>query len=773
MFSNCLRLSSLDLSSFKTSNVTNMNSMFYRCTGLTILDVSNFNIDKVKDMQEMFYMCSALKTILCNDDWSKSEVLTGSTDMFEGCTSLVGGMGTTYDANHTDVTYAHPDGENGLPGYFTEKKKEVYTEFDATSGTLTYYYDDQRDSRKGITVLYEPEKNPNAVRFKDYHDQVYKVKIDASMKKAHLTSMSTMFSSGDDIYRLWSLSEISGMENLVTDEVTDMSWMFYGCSRLTSLDVSRFNTANVTNMKGMFYRCEALKSLDVSKFNTANVTNMSAMFRSCMSLASLDVSHFNTSNVTNMSNMFASCSKLTSIDLSSFNTENVTDMSYMFSYCSRLSSLDVSHFNTANVTNMHVMFYRCASLTSLDLSKFDTKNVTGMDYMFEGCTSLTSLDISKFNTAKVKDMRAMFKNCTKITSLNLSTFNTKNVQYMQEMFMDCSLLASIDFGSFNTTNVSYMTDMFSGCKSLVTLDLTSFNAVKKANRGSMFKNCSSLTTILCNEDFSQHNYSSYGMFSGCTSLVGGKGTKCDGVNNINEEYARPDEGSGKPGYFTGDIKQSSLQSIPTDGPSTFDFSLFDPAGSELLGITLGSWDWYNWGEGRMDISTTNTKEEIDEKLNAAFAGAASLKSLLPGTITFKLEAGQGEIEIDCKTVPGYTLKVRIAEYGTAYISSTIEQATRGKATVTYDVKWQTYVVIYLAGSNVSPKAPARIAKDGDDDPEEVGAYIYSITITPKKASQGIDDVQSDQVQSTKVFMDGMIYILRDGKIFTPTGVQVK
>ena len=83
-------------------------------------------------------------------------------------------------------------------------------------------------------------------------------------------------------------------------------------------------------------------------------------------------------------------------------------------------------------------------------------------------------------------------------------------------------------------------------------------------------------------------------------------------------------------------------------------------------------------------------------------------------------------------------------------------------------------MIYLAGrSNVSPKAPARIAKDGDDDPEEVGAYIYSITITPKKASQGIDDVQSDQVQSTKVLMDGMIYILHDGKIFTPTGVQVK
>ena len=41
--------------------------------------------------------------------------------MFKNCTSLVGGKGTTYDANHVDKEYAHIDGGSSNPGYFTAK----------------------------------------------------------------------------------------------------------------------------------------------------------------------------------------------------------------------------------------------------------------------------------------------------------------------------------------------------------------------------------------------------------------------------------------------------------------------------------------------------------------------------------------------------------------------------------------------------------------------------------------------------------------------------
>ena len=40
-----------------------------------------------------------------------------------------------------------------------------------------------------------------------------------------------------------------------------MSYMFYYCSSLTSLDLSNFNTNNVTDMRSMFYNCSSLTSL--------------------------------------------------------------------------------------------------------------------------------------------------------------------------------------------------------------------------------------------------------------------------------------------------------------------------------------------------------------------------------------------------------------------------------------------------------------------------------------------------------------------------------
>ena len=41
--------------------------------------------------------------------------------MFTNCFNLVGGKGTTYDANHIDKAYAHIDGGPSNPGYFTAK----------------------------------------------------------------------------------------------------------------------------------------------------------------------------------------------------------------------------------------------------------------------------------------------------------------------------------------------------------------------------------------------------------------------------------------------------------------------------------------------------------------------------------------------------------------------------------------------------------------------------------------------------------------------------
>ena len=60
--------------------------------------------------------------------------------------------------------------------------------------------------------------------------------------------------------------------------------MFYGCSSLTNINLSSFNTNNVTNMRCMFSGCSSLTNIDLSNFNTNNVTDIGFMFSDCSSL---------------------------------------------------------------------------------------------------------------------------------------------------------------------------------------------------------------------------------------------------------------------------------------------------------------------------------------------------------------------------------------------------------------------------------------------------------------------------------------------------------
>lgn len=120
MFGDCFSLNNLDITGFITDNVKDMSAMFIECKGLTSLDLSGFNTQNVTEMNSMFSECNNITTIYAGPDWSTGKVIDAD-DMFYKCTSLVGGMGTTYDANHTDKTYARIDGGVSNPGYFTAK----------------------------------------------------------------------------------------------------------------------------------------------------------------------------------------------------------------------------------------------------------------------------------------------------------------------------------------------------------------------------------------------------------------------------------------------------------------------------------------------------------------------------------------------------------------------------------------------------------------------------------------------------------------------------
>lgn len=356
MFYRCSKLTSLDVTKFNTAKVTNMRYMFCSCSSLTSLDVTHFNTAKVTDMGYMFYNCSSLTTIYASSKFV-TPLVSKSFNMFYNCKKLKGEE-EWKKGKATGKTYAKTAG-----GYFRDKAYDNRPWVKYADGTLTFRCGYKKTLGENE---YELNSGENWPKWFTYASKISKVVFEASFANARPTNCYAWF------VNFKNLTQIEGIENLNTENVTSMRDMFNGCSSLISLDVTNFNTAKVTDMRYMFYSCSKLTSLDVTKFNTEKVTNMSYMFYNCKALTSLDVTNFNSENVTNMNWMFYNCSKLTSLDVTNFNTENVTNMSFMFSGCSTLTTIYVNDkFVIDKVTNGSYMFENCTNLKDYAPSKKD------------------------------------------------------------------------------------------------------------------------------------------------------------------------------------------------------------------------------------------------------------------------------------------------------------------------------------------------------------------------------------------------------------------
>ena len=131
------------------------------------------------------------------------------------------------------------------------------------------------------------------------------------------------------------LKTIDGLNTMNTSKVTNMSGMFQGCNNLGlsenekdhfNIDISNFDFSNVISLNSMFNDCTNITSLTLpEKINTSNVTNMGGMFFACSSLKQLDLSKFDTSNVLSMQMMFKGCQALNYLNISSFDTSKLDE----------------------------------------------------------------------------------------------------------------------------------------------------------------------------------------------------------------------------------------------------------------------------------------------------------------------------------------------------------------------------------------------------------------------------------------------------------------
>ncbi|MBQ2409035.1 MAG: BspA family leucine-rich repeat surface protein, partial [Bacilli bacterium] len=358
-----------------------MSYMFNYCKNLTSLDISNFNVVNVTDFTD-FLTNTKIKLIKC---------LNPST-----INTLIQYLPDKSSVSNGAIII---DNRNGLNvSELTSKNWSIISTSDEYVIT-EYKYD------KSIYFDFIPVFNSDYDSYfvyNEYNDEDNNI-VTRKIVSNTLPTLMRFGSSDDsgtgDYTRESSLLEVM---KLITDNLNDMSLMFYNCNNLAQLDVSNFDTSEVTDMKYMFYNCNNLTQLDVSNFNTSQVTTMYCMFYGCNNLTQLDVSNFDTSNVAVINNMFQNCNNLTSLDISNWDTSSVTNMASMFNNCQSLASLDVSNWDTSKVTNMQDMFNFCYSLKNVDVSNWDTSNTQYINGMFGRCRQMTMIDISNFNMSAIK-----------------------------------------------------------------------------------------------------------------------------------------------------------------------------------------------------------------------------------------------------------------------------------------------------------------------------------------------------------------------------------
>ncbi len=236
---------------FDTSNVTDMSYMFGRSDKENLVTYNSVQLDtsQVRNMEGMFYNNSS-ELFNIGGNFNTSNV-TNMSYMFYGNDNinLISNCGSDYNckfdtSNVTDMSYmfANISSNSELPLDSLDTKK-VQNMKGMFANSNIYW--------------------PNGSFEKTYF-----------LNTSNVTDMSYMF---------WN-HNLGMLENykLNTRMVTNMQGMFYNAQAVNKIDYSSFDTKKVNDMSYMFYNCDIYldsdNDLDISSFNTSNVLDMSYMF---------------------------------------------------------------------------------------------------------------------------------------------------------------------------------------------------------------------------------------------------------------------------------------------------------------------------------------------------------------------------------------------------------------------------------------------------------------------------------------------------------------
>ena len=432
------KTTSIDLSSFDTSNVIEMQSMFERVSSVEgTLDLSGFDVSKVKNAGYMFYEtgknAQELNIIMPNADWNAA---TNFGYMFY----YTGLNATTIDID--------------LHGWVVYEATSMQTIFSAVGQEAGNVTINLRDLElKKATDLYKmfPQVGQNS----------QKTVLDlTNFKFDKATTLASMF-----YYFAQRCPDavIKGLDTWDMKSVENVSYMFYACMENTkniNLDLTNWDVSHITNFDSFVYYFGAYSETMTFKAKNwvinpnANINYIFTYLAYQGNDLNVDLSGMDLSGFTSLGNILY-CSGYNAkgtvvYNLTNWDTSNVTAFESLF-YCmaqkANKLTINITGWDSSKVTSMKLMFGYTGNssneVTITGLNNLDTTNVTNMQEMFASVKGLTinGFDIYATNT------QYMFKNTN---TINASINIHNNPDTYTEMFNNSATTE----GSSMTVNYS-------------------------------------------------------------------------------------------------------------------------------------------------------------------------------------------------------------------------------------------------------------------------------------------------------------------------------
>ena len=420
-----------------------------------------------------------------------------------------------------------------------------------------------------------------------------------------------------------------------------MSGMFYNCRKLTSLDVSHFDTSNVTIMFYMFYNCSGLTTLDLSSWNCDKVAqwNRSNMFKTDASTpllvkttdtklknydyASNNRTKFGTVKIAAENGKFeGDVQELALFD--SYTTDQAFNDELVNSQLeARKDQLvlaeDWTTFKEWTPEATYTTFAEkaggtyTASITHGDWKwTYDSTNeiVTLTEYIGEsaevviptakdcghegatakiskevlqqaaaGANSLTTSNDGDKIVVSSTDLSRCFEGYATLTTIDLTNLDTSSVENMDALFYNCTALTELDVHNWDTSQVTSMIGTFNSCKGLTELDVSDWDTGKVENMAFLFYGCEALTNLTIGSWDTKNVTSMQGMFVDCHQLTSLKLNRwnTNKVTNMSSLF-----------FGCTSLEELEIDQWNTGNVTAMD-SMFNDC-SKLTSLPIGGWD---------------------------------------------------------------------------------------------------------------------------------------------------------------------------------------